>query len=80
MKRQEPLKIKPSRSLFRDLTWEQLLFAFIYAIVTSAVGVLLMCVLYDVKINLTYVIVLTGWFFLMTVFFLHIKSKPKKIK
>ena len=37
-----------------------------------------MCVLYDVKINLTYVIVLTGWFFLMTVFFLHIKSKPKK--
>ena len=80
MKRQEPLKIKPSRSLVRNLTWKQLLFAFIYPIVTSAVGVLLMCVLYDVKINLTYVIVLTGWFFLMTVFFLHIKSKSKKIK
>lgn len=37
-----------------------------------------MSVLYDVKMKFTYVIILTGWFFLMSVFFLYIKSKSKK--
>ena len=39
-----------------------------------------MSVLYDVKMNFTYGIILTGWFFLITVFFLYIKSRSKKIK
>ena len=70
-------KTKPSRSFFRDLTCKQLLFACIYSIVTSVVGVSLMSVLYDVKMNFTYGIILTGWFFLITVFFLYIKSRSK---
>ena len=63
---------------FREMTCKQLLFACIYSIVTSVIGVLLMSVLYDVKMKFTYVIILTGWFFLMSVFFLYIKSKSKK--
>lgn len=71
-------KAKPSRSFFRDLTCKQLLFACIYAAVTSLVGVSLMNVLYGVKMNFTYGVILMGWFFLITIFFLYIKSKSKK--
>ena len=68
-------KTKPSRAFFRDLTCKQLLFACIFSVVTSVVGVSLMSVLYDTKVNFTYGLILTGWFFLSAIFFLHIKSK-----
>ncbi|MBR8765292.1 hypothetical protein IX336_000650 [Porphyromonas levii] len=71
-------KTKPKRSFFRDLTCKQLLFACVYAVVTSVVGVSLMSVLYDVKVNFTYALILTAWFFLTIILFLYIKHNSKK--
>lgn len=71
-------KTKPTRSFFRDLTCKQLLFACVYAVVTSVVGVSLMSVLYDVKVNFTYALILTAWFFLTIILFLYIKHNSKE--
>ena len=55
-----------------------MLFACVYAVVTSVVGVSLMSVLYGVKVNFTYALILTAWFFLTIILFLYIKHNSKK--
>lgn len=67
-------KTKRSRSFFEGLTGKDLLFSCIYATVTSLIGMLLMSVLYEVKVNFTYGVILAGFFFLMSIFALYIRS------
>lgn len=67
-------KTKRSRSFFEGLTGKDLLFSCIYATVTSVIGMLLMSVLYEVKVNFTYGVILAGFFFLMSIFALYIRS------
>lgn len=68
-------KTKRSRSFFEGLTGKDLLFSCIYATVTSVIGILLMSVLYEVKVNFTYGVILAGCLFLISILFLYIRAK-----